>query len=107
MAWIVDVELVSLEEGAPGEDLEIVFDVVYPGETWTRSIVRVTPAARAALEVGSGGPAGRGVAGSGLVSRARDVLLFQLEREVSPVSLDLRLEPERVEVLVRRRADLG
>jgi len=88
MAWIVDVELVAVEAAEPPDLALVTFDVVYPGETWCRSLVYVTPGVTAGED--------------DLVSRSRDALLTFLEREGQPVALEVRLSPEGPVVLDRR-----
>jgi hypothetical protein len=45
MTWIVDVELVDVAPAEPPDVAVVTFDVIYPGETWCRSIVYVAPGA--------------------------------------------------------------
>jgi len=86
MAWIVDVDLVSMEAAAFPDAVVLTFDVTYPGETWCRSVVYV----------------GRDVAFASeqeLASSVRDGLLGILERETRPASVELRLSAEGLAVL--------
>jgi hypothetical protein len=86
VAWIVDVELVEVTAGRPPDLWQVVFDVIYPGETWCRSIVRLTMdfVEEGELE---------------LVGRARDALVAVLERQSGPVSTDIRVTPAGTAVL--------
>lgn len=88
MTWIVDIELVAVEPADPPDRFVVTFDVVYPGETWCRSLVYVAP----------GVPVGE----QDLVPIARDALLAFLEQEGQPVSFELRLTDAGAVVLGRR-----
>jgi hypothetical protein len=88
MAWIVDVELVEVLEGEGIDALLVVFDVIYPGETWCRSLVRLTGLVAEGTE-------------HDMVARARDSLVALLDLESRPTSLDLRLTAEGPVVLGR------
>lgn len=88
MTWIVDIELVAVESAHPPDRFVVTFDVVYPGETWCRSLVYVAPTVVADEQ--------------DLVSLARDALVPFLEMEGQPVSLELRLTPTGPVILGRR-----
>ncbi len=91
MALFMDIELVSVDEEQPPDAYGIVFDVIYSGETWCRSLVRLTPDIVARLDRED----------SRMVAEARDALLELLETEVRPVSFDLRLTTEGTTILAR------
>lgn len=103
MAWIIDIELVDLSEAAAPDAIEAIFDVIYPGETWVRSRVLVSPLAMAALS--AGGSAGEGAGERAVVSAARDALATVLEQASGPLSVELRLTEGAVEVLRSGRVD--
>lgn len=104
MAQIVDVELVGLEEGEGQDAFLVTFDVIYPGETWCRSLVRVTPQAASSLETvtAEAPPA----AEHRVIARARDCLLSLLELESGPSSAEIRLTGEGLVVLALGRPNL-
>jgi hypothetical protein len=87
----MDVELVSIVEGELPDAYTATFDVIYPGETWCRSVVLVDTAAAARLEREE----------RAVVSAARDALLELLAGEGAPVSFLIRLAPEGATVLAR------
>ena len=62
MVWIIDVDLVAFEPAEYPDAYELYFDVTYPGETWCRSVVRVSADLAFASE-------------EAVVSRARDALV--------------------------------
>jgi hypothetical protein len=93
VAWIVDVELVEVAPGELPDVWTIVFDVIYPGETWCRSLVRLSPASSQGNELE-------------LVGRARDALLAILELQAGPASADIRVAPEGTTVLRLGSPDL-
>ncbi len=90
MTWIVDIELVAVEQAQPPDRFLVTFDVVYPGETWCRSLVYVAGSVVAEEQ--------------DPVSVARDALVPFLETEGQPVSLELRLTTTGPVVLGRRLA---
>lgn len=87
----MDIELVSIDEAEPPDSFTVTFDVIYAGETWCRSLVRIETAAAARLERDE-----RAVIGA-----ARDALLELLAVEAAPVSFHLRLGTEGSTVLAR------
>jgi hypothetical protein len=87
----MDIELVSIDEAEPPDVFAVTFDVIYAGETWCRSLVRVESAVAARLERDE-----RAVIGA-----ARDALLELLAVEAAPVSFHLRLGTEGSTVLAR------
>lgn len=91
MTLFTDIELVGIQEAESPDAYVVVFDVVYGGETWCRSLVRVERAVAARLEREE-----RAVA-----AVARDALLETLAAELLPVSLELRLASEGCSVLAR------
>lgn len=91
MAIFSDIELVSICAGRSPDAFEVVFDVIYAGETWCRSVVRVD----GALQVARAGEPGA------IVGAARDALLESLLLEAGPVSLELRLSDEGTAVVDR------
>jgi hypothetical protein len=97
MALFMDIELVSVDEEPPPDAYGVVFDVIYSGETWCRSLVRLAPGVAARLDHED----------SRMVAEARDALLELLETEVRPVSFDLRLTTEGTVVLARANPGEG
>ena len=91
MAQFMDIELVSAGEEEPPDAYAVAFDVIYSGETWCRSLVRLSPdvAARFDREEAS------------MISGARDALLQLLELETRPVSFDMRITAAGTVVLAR------
>lgn len=86
MSLIVDMYVFGFEQASPPDAWNIAFDVIYPEETWCRSLVRV------AAEVASGSE-------QEITSWARDCLLALLEEEGEPASADIRLTSRGVELL--------
>ena len=97
MALFMDIELVSVDEEPPPDAYGVVFDVIYSGETWCRSLVRLTSGRRGAARSRE----------SRMVAEARDALLELLETEVRPVSFDMRLTTEGTVVLARANPGRG
>jgi hypothetical protein len=91
VAIFMDIELVSIDEAEPPDAFAVAFDVIYAGETWCRSLVRVECAVAAGLERDE-----RGVIGA-----ARDALLELLAVEAAPVSFHVRLGTEGSTILAR------
>lgn len=91
MTLFMDIELVSAGEEEPPDAYAVAFDVIYSGETWCRSLVRLSPdiAARLDREEAS------------MIARARDALLELLELEARPVSFDMRITAAGTLVLAR------
>jgi hypothetical protein len=87
----MDIELVSIQEAEPPDAFAVVFDVIYAGETWCRSLVSVDAAA--AARVGHDEYA--------VIRAARHALLDLLSLETAPVSLHVELGAEGVTVLAR------
>ena len=87
----MDVELVSIVEGDPPDAFTVTFDVIYPGETWCRSMVGVGSVKAACLQ-------GERLA---MIRAARDALLELLAAEPEPVSFHLRLTTDGTKVLAR------
>jgi len=87
----IDVELVSIVEGEPPDAHTVTFDVIYPGETWCRSMVGVGHAVAARL----------GRDEYEMVRAARDALLELLAAEVEPVSFQLRLTTDGTTIIAR------
>ncbi|NLT35617.1 MAG: hypothetical protein GXX83_06940 [Gaiellales bacterium] len=85
MGSIMDIEVVDAAYVATAEAWLVVFDVIYPGETWCRSEVWLQPDAVRPVAEGGGDPGGPG--SPPLISLARDHLLGHLEAEGAPVSL--------------------
>jgi len=89
----MDIELVSADEAAFPDAFTVAFDIIYPGETWCRSVVDISAEA-----------AGRMAHDQRvMVSAARDALLELLQVEAGPLSFHLRLEHDRTTVLARGR----
>jgi hypothetical protein len=86
VTWIVDIDMLGVEPAEPPDRLELAFDVTFPGETWCRSFVYVSPDLVFASEYE-------------LVGVARDELIAVIDREGRPVSVTMRLGPGGVEVL--------
>ncbi len=86
MTWIVDIELVGIDAAEPPDALMVTLDVIFPGETWCRSVVFVPP---------EEARAGR----NEIIRRARDALVAIIESEGEPVSVELRLSPAGADVL--------
>lgn len=86
MTWIVDIELVDIDVAEPPDALTVTFDVIYPGETWCRSVVFVAAEAAKAGE-------------DEVIGEARDALVAVIERQGRPVSVELRLTPDGTQVL--------
>jgi hypothetical protein len=91
VAIFMDIELVSIDETESPDAFAVAFDVIYAGETWCRSLVRVESAMAARLERDE-----RAVIGA-----ARDALLDLLSVEAAPVSFHLRLGTEGPTILAR------
>ena len=91
MTVFVDIELVSIVEGELPDAYTVTFDVIYPGETWCRSVVGVDTAVAALLEREE----------QAVIGAARDALLELLTLEAVPVSFQLRLAPEGIATLAR------
>jgi hypothetical protein len=91
VAIFVDIELVSLDAAELPDRFAATFDVIYPGETWCRSVVLVESAAAARL----------GLEERAIIAAARDALLDLLDVEVAPVSFHLRLTTEGTSILGR------
>lgn len=86
MTWIVDIDMLGVEPAEPPDRFEIAFDVTFPGETWCRSLVYVTPEVVVVSEYE-------------LVAAARDAVIAVIEREGRPVSVTMRLGADGAEVL--------
>lgn len=91
MAIFMDIELVSLDEAAEPGGCVVTFDVIYPGETWCRSVIEVDRLVTTRL----------GHEERAVVAVARDALLDRLAAELVPVSLHLRLGEQGCSVLAR------
>ncbi len=91
MSIFMDIELVSIDPAEPPDAFSVVFDVIYAGETWCRSLVCVEAVVAARLEGDE-----RAVIGA-----ARDALLELLAVEAAPVSFHLRLESGGPTILAR------
>lgn len=86
MTWIVDIDMLGVEPAEPPDRLELAFDVTFPGETWCRSFVYVSPDFVFTSEFE-------------LAGVARDELIAVIDREGRPVSVTMRLGPGGAEVL--------
>ncbi|MGB9881000.1 MAG: hypothetical protein ACPLRM_09585 [Anaerolineae bacterium] len=91
MALFSDIEFVSLQQAESPDAFAVVFDVIYAGETWCRSLVTVERTVAARLEWDE----------KAVVGAARDALLELLGVEAAPVSFHLRLTAEGCAVLAR------
>jgi hypothetical protein len=87
----MDVELVCIDDAEPPDAFEVVFDVIYAGETWCRSLVCVDATMAARLERDE----------QSVIGATRDALLELLTVEAAPVSLHLRLTSEGTTILAR------
>lgn len=86
MTWIVDIELVGVDVAEPPDALTVTLDVIFPGETWCRSVVFVAPEeARTDRDE--------------IIRSARDALVAVIESEGEPVSVELRLSPRGADVI--------
>jgi hypothetical protein len=90
MTWIVDVELVGIAPAEPPDIFEVAFDVIYPGETWCRSVIAVSSDLAYAGE-------------EELIRQAREALLVVVEREGQPVSVRLRVTSDGTQVVAMGR----
>jgi hypothetical protein len=77
----MDIELVAIDEAEHPDAFAVVFDAIYAGETWCRSLVWVDAETAAALDRDE----------RAVISAARDALLERLAMEPAPVSFELRL----------------
>jgi hypothetical protein len=91
MALFMDLELVAIDQAEHPDAFAVVFDAIYAGETWCRSLVWVDAVLADSLSRDE-----RAVIGA-----ARDALLDLLAVEFVPVSLQLRLGCEGTTVLGR------
>lgn len=91
MAIFSDIEFVSVDEAGYPDAFVVTFDVIYAGETWCRSMVRVdrTVAARVGWERNE------------VIGAARTALVELLAVEMVPVSFELRLSAEGTVILAR------
>ncbi|MCZ7663970.1 MAG: hypothetical protein M5U22_14055 [Thermoleophilia bacterium] len=90
MTWIVDIDVVGIEEAEPPDALRIGFDVTFPGETWCRSFVLVAPERVLPDE-------------AKIISAARDALVEVLQLQGEPVAVELRLAAKDTEILALGR----
>jgi len=93
VAAFMDIEVVSIVDGEPPDAYTVTFDVIYPGETWCRSMVGVASAIAARLEREE----------YAVVRAARDALLELLVAEPEPVSFQVRLTGDGTTVLARAK----
>jgi DNA-binding LacI/PurR family transcriptional regulator len=89
----MDIELVAVQQADHPNAFTVVFDVIYAGETWCRSVVDV---GHDAIVVLAGDE-------RAVVSVARDALLDLLAVEPAPVSFHLRIDASGTTVLARAR----
>ena len=89
---IFDIDTFGVEVDPP-DALAVAFDVIYPGETWCRSVVEVDTAVAARLSWDE----------QAVVRAARDALLDLLAVEPGPVSFHVRLSVEGPAVLAKAR----
>ncbi len=93
----MDIELVSVDPASFPDAFTVAFDVIYPGETWCRSVVDVA----------------HDVAGSmafeerAAITAARDALLDLLVVEAGPVSFHLRIGLDGTAILAKGRPGPG
>jgi hypothetical protein len=87
----MDIEFVALVEAEAPDAFEATFDVIYAGETWCRSVVRIETGVAAHFQSDE-----RAISGV-----ARNALLELLATEAVPVSLDLRLGLDGITLLNR------
>jgi hypothetical protein len=81
VAIFMDIEFVAIDEAEYPDAFAVVFDVIYAGETWCRSLVWVGSDAAAAADRDE----------RAVISAARNALLDALASESVPVSLQLRV----------------
>ncbi len=87
----MDIELVGIDEADYPDAFAVVFDVIYAGETWCRSLVWVDADVAVRLERDE----------QAVIGAARNALLDLLAVETVPVSLQLRLGCGGADVLAR------
>lgn len=91
MTLFMDIELVSVEEAEPPDAFTVVFDVIYAGETWCRSLVWVDDLVATRLHHDE----------RAVTSAARDALLDLLAVEAVPVSFHVRVTTDGPSILAR------
>jgi hypothetical protein len=91
MAIFMDIEFVAIDEAEYPDAFVVVFDAIYAGETWCRSLVWIDAEAAAAV---SGDE-------RAAISAARDALLDLLAVEPAPVSFQARLGRDGCTVIAR------
>jgi hypothetical protein len=91
VAIFMDIEVVSVDEAEAPDAFAVTFDVIYAGETWCRSLVRIDSAVAARIDRDE----------RAVTRAARDALLELLAVEAAPVSFHLRLTTEGTAVLAR------
>ena len=91
LAIFMDIEFVAVDEAEFPDAFVVVFDAIYAGETWCRSLVWVDADLAAMLDREE----------RSVVSAARNALLERLAVEPAPVSFELRLGPTGSTVIAR------
>jgi hypothetical protein len=81
VAIFMDVELVGIDDAEYPDAFTVVFDAIYAGETWCRSLVWVEADFASHLARDE----------HAIINAARDALVDLLAAETVPVSLQLRL----------------
>ena len=91
MAIFMDIELVGIDEAEYPDAYAVVFDVIYAGETWCRSLVWVDAGLATQFDRDE----------HAVIGAARNALLDLLAVETVPVSLQVRLGSAGSEVVAR------
>ncbi len=87
----MDIEFVAIDEAPSSDAYAVVFDAIYAGETWCRSLVWVDAEVAAGVDREE----------RAIISTARNALLDCLAIEPEPVSLELRLSLAGTAVVAR------
>ncbi len=91
VAIFMDMEFVAIDEAEFPDAFAVVFDAIYAGETWCRSLVWVDAQMAALLDRDE----------RAVISAARNALLESLAAETVPVSFQLRLGVDGATVIAR------
>jgi hypothetical protein len=91
LAIFMDIEFVAVDEADYPDAFVVVFDAIYAGETWCRSLVWVDADMAALLDRDE----------RAVISAARNTLLERLAVEPGPVSFELRLSQVGSTVIAR------
>jgi len=91
MALFMDIEFVAIDVAERPDAFVVVFDVIYAGETWCRSLVWVDTAVAARFRDDE----------RAVIGVARDALLDLLSTETVPVSFHARVTGTGATILAR------